>query len=145
MFREIVLNSLAYLGFFSVTDILRMSIVEYQLRFEAYQLRRAERHEELAMQAWYSQMVKSTKGSSKHPKPRFSRFDELYDREAEINKVRSQFEPDFEISQYSPIELKRKQNRLFAKRLAEFNELKKQGKIIPLSERRKEEANGSKL
>lgn len=124
---------------------MRMTLVEYRLRFEAYQLKRIERHEELAMQAWYNQTAKATKGSAKHPKPRFSKFEELFDREAEVNRIRSQFEPDFEISQYSPMELKRKQNALFAKRLAEFNELKKQGKIIPLSERRKEETNGTKL
>lgn len=113
-----------------------MTLVEYQLRMEAYQLKKVERQDEIAMQSWMNQVVKATTGK-KHPKPKFKKFEDFFDRQGSINQVREAFEPDYEISQMSPRELKKKQQDLFAKRLIEFNRLRKQGKIIPLNQRKK--------
>lgn len=116
-----------------------MTFVEYQLRLEAYQLKKVEQQENLALQAWMNQAVQATTGGKK-PKPKFKTFIDFFDREAQVDQVRSQYELDYKVSHLSKSDLNRRQGEVFAKRMREFNELKKQGKIIPLS-RRKEEMN----
>ena len=71
MYHEIVLNSLAYLGFSSMREIEKMTLNEYLIRMEAFQLQTIKRNEELAYQAWLNQQVQATTGSSKNPKPKF--------------------------------------------------------------------------
>lgn len=119
-----------------------MTLAEYELRMEAYSIKRIERQADLATQAWLSQQVQATTGSSKNPKPKYKRLTEFFDKQAAIDKVRSDFEPDYEISHMSKAELKRSRAEVFAKRLAEFEQLKKQGKIIPLSQRQGGEYGG---
>ena len=75
-----------------------MTLVEYELRMEAYQLKQVDRQNEIAQQAWMNQQVQAN-------------------------------------------ELKHTRAQVFAKRMAEFKRLKREGKIIPLSER-KEGAHG---
>ena len=135
-----MLNSLAYLGFSNMRDIERMTLVEYRLRLEAYQLKKTEQQENIALQAWMNQAVQATTGS-KNPKPKFKTFIDFFDREAQVDQVRSSFEPDYKVSHLSRPDLHRRQGEVIAKRMREFNELKKQGKIIPLNQR-KEETNG---
>lgn len=74
------------------------------------------------MQAFANQLVKSTKGSRKNPKPKYERFDQFFNEEKEIDKVRSSFEPDY-VSEAKD-ELSAEQ--VFAKRLAEFKKMKAQ-------------------
>lgn len=113
-----------------------MTLVEYQLRMEAYQLQRVAKQRDIFMQAFANQIVKSTKGKT-NPKPVYTKFEQLFNEEKEINKVRSAFEPDFVVERNEVPT----QQKIFAKRLAEFHRLKKAGRIIPLSERRKEGEN----
>ena len=117
-----------------------MTLVEYELRMEAYQLKQVDRQNEIAQQAWMNQQVQATTGI-KNPKPKFKRFDDFFDKKAIVDEVRSSYEPDYEISLMSKAELKRSRAQIFAKRMAEFQRLKREGKIIPLSER-KEGAHG---
>lgn len=117
-----------------------MTLVEYELRMEAYQLKQVDRQNEIAQQAWMNQQVQATTGS-KNPKLKFKTFDDFFDKKEIVDKVRSSYEPDYEISLMSKTELKHSRARIFAKRMAEFQRLKREGKIIPLSER-KEEAHG---
>ncbi|MCP8876509.1 hypothetical protein LOX59_00230 [Latilactobacillus curvatus] len=117
-----------------------MTMVEYQLRLEAYQLKKAEQQESIALQAWMNQAVQATTGGKK-PRPKFKSFTEFFDRQSEIDRVRSAFEADYKISHLSKADLRKRQGEVFAKRMREFSELKKQGKIIPL-DRRKEKMNG---
>ena len=140
MYHEIVLNSLAYLGFSSMREIEKMTLSEYLIRMEAFQLQTIKRNEELAYQAWLNQQVKATTGSPKNPKPKFKEFRKFFDSEKMIDEVRSSFEIDYIITS-NKAKLRTNEN-VFAQRLKEFKELKKQGKIIPWNERTQEERGG---
>lgn len=140
MYHEIVLNSLAYLGLVSIREIERMTFDEYLIRLEAFQLRTIKRNEELAYQAWLNQQVQATTGSSKNPKPKFRKFDQFFDTNKMIDEVRGNFESDYKATKKQNV-LQTNEN-LFAERLKEFRQLKKQGKIIPWSMRNEEERGG---
>lgn len=140
MYHEIVLNSLAYLGFSSMREIEKMTLNEYLIRMEAFQLQTIKRNEEIAYQAWLNQQVQATTGSPKNPKPKFKEFRKFFDSERMIDEVRSSFEIDY-ITTLDKAKLRTNEN-VFAQRLKEFKELKKQGKIIPWNERTKEERGG---
>lgn len=140
MYHEIVLNSLAYLGLVSMQEIEKMTFDEYLIRLEAFQLRTIKRNEELAYQAWLNQQVQATTGSSKNPKPKFRKFDQFFDTNKMIDEVRGNFEEDYKVTKKQ--NTLRTNENLFAERLKEFRQLKKQGKIIPWSMRTEEERGG---
>lgn len=140
MYHEIVLNSLAYLGLVSIREIEKMTFDEYLIRLEAFQLRTIKRNEELAYQAWLNQQVQATTGSSKNPKPKFRKFDQFFDTNKMIDEVRGNFEVDYKATKKQ--NTLRTNENLFAERLKEFRQLKKQGKIIPWSMRNEEERGG---
>lgn len=140
MYHEIVLNSLAYLGLVSMQEIEKMTFDEYLIRLEAFQLRTIKRNEELAYQAWLNQQVQATTGSSKNPKPKFRKFDQFFDTNKMIDEVRGNFEADYKATKKQ--NTLRTNENLFAERLKEFRQLKKQGKIIPWSMRNEEERGG---
>lgn len=140
MYHEIVLNSLAYLGLVSIREIEKMTFDEYLIRLEAFQLRTIKRNEELAYQAWLNQQVQATTGSSKNPKPKFRKFEQFFDTNKMIDEVRGNFEADYRATKKQ--NTLRTNENLFAERLKEFRQLKKQGKIIPWSMRTEEERGG---
>lgn len=140
MYHEIVLNSLAYLGLVSIREIEKMTFDEYLIRLEAFQLRTIKRNEELAYQAWLNQQVQATTGSSKNPKPKFRKFEQFFDTNKMIDEVRGNFEADYKATKKQ--NTLRTNENLFAERLKEFRQLKKQGKIIPWSMRTEEERGG---
>lgn len=140
MYHEIVLNSLAYLGLVSMREIEKMTFDEYLIRLEAFQLRTIKRNEELAYQAWLNQQVQATTGSSKNPKPKFRKFEQFFDANKMIDEVRGNFEADYKATKKQ--NTLRTNENLFAERLKEFRQLKKQGKIIPWSMRNEEERSG---
>lgn len=140
MYHEIVLNSLAYLGLVSIREIEKMTFDEYLIRLEAFQLRTIKRNEELAYQAWLNQQVQATTGSSKNPKPKFRKFDQFFDTNKMIDEVRGNFEENYRATKKQ--NTLRTNENLFAERLKEFRQLKKQGKIIPWSMRTEEERGG---
>ena len=140
MYHEIVLNSLAYLGLVSMREIEKMTFDEYLIRLEAFQLRTIKRNEELAYQAWLKQQVQATTGSSKNPKPKFRKFEQFFDANKMIDEVRGNFEADYKATKKQ--NTLRTNENLFAERLKEFRQLKKQGKIIPWSMRNEEERGG---
>lgn len=140
MYHEIVLNSLAYLGLVSMREIEKMTFDEYLIRLEAFQLRTIKRNEELAYQAWLNQQVQATTGSSKNPKPKFRKFEQFFDTNKMIDEVRGNFEADYKATKKQ--NTLRTNENLFAERLKEFRQLKKQGKIIPWSMRTEEERGG---
>lgn len=121
-------------------EIEKMTLNEYLIRTEAFQLQTIKRNEELAYQAWLNQQVQATTGSSKNPKPKFKEFRKFFDSEKLIDEVRSSFELDY-ITTSNEAKLRTNEN-VFAQRLKEFKELKKQGKIIPWNERTQEERGG---
>lgn len=107
-----------------------MTLAEYSIRMEAYQLQQVKRQEEIALQAFMNQSVKATKGT-KNPKPKFSKFNQFFNMQEEIDRVRAEYEPDY----VKKVETKRDTAEIFAKRVEEFKRLKKSGKIIPLNQR----------
>lgn len=123
-----MLNGLALLGFSNIEDVKRMTLREYQLRLEAYQIRRVNEQENLAILAWWIQSVQATKGSPKHPKPVFGEF-------------RDFFEADYKPHSHTTRVIDRA--KIFNRRLEEFKKLKAAGKIIPWKERGMK--NGGKL
>lgn len=96
-----------------------MTLVEYHLRMEAYQLKRVAEQRDIMMQAFANQLVKSTKGK-KNPDPKYTKFEQLFNEGEEIDKVRSNFEPDY----VSEVKDELSPERVFAKRLAEFKKIK---------------------
>ena len=136
-----MLNGLALLGFSNIEDIKRMTLREYQLRLEAYQIHRINEREDLASLAWQIQSVQATKGSSKHPKPAFEKFRDFFDTQRYIDQVRSDFETDYKPHSHTTRVIDRA--KIFNQRLEEFKKLKAAGKIIPWKERGMN--NGGKL
>lgn len=128
-----MLNGLALLGFSNIEYIKRMTLREYQLRLEAYQIRRVNEQESLATLAWQIQSVQATKGSSKHPKPVFEKFRDFFDTQKYIDQVRSDFEADYKTHSHTTRVIDRA--KIFNQRLEEFKKLKAAGKIIPWKER----------
>lgn len=118
-----------------------MTLSEYQLRLEAYQVHQVYEQENLAILAWWTQSVRATKGSAKHPKPVFEEFSDFFDIQKQVDQVRSSFEPDYKPHSHTTKAIDRA--KIFNQRLEEFKKLKAAGKIIPWEERRM--SNGGKL
>lgn len=115
------------MGFNSLADIADMTLAEYQLRMEAYGLRRVEADRRSIMSAFFAQVAKSTTGSSESPRPVYEHFSDLFDESSEIDRVRSAYEPG-----YKPTSSKAREqdiNQIIAKRYKRYEELKKQGKL----------------
>lgn len=92
-----------------------MTLREYQLRMEAYQLKKVDRQEELAIQAFFNQQIKATTGSAKHPKPKYPHLKDLFDREEEVAKI---------VEKYEGVKRPIKPGDIFAKRVAEWQKKK---------------------
>lgn len=120
-----MLNSLAYLGFSCISDIEDMTLNEYTLRMEAYQLQKVEKQEELALQAWLNRAVKATKGRGKNQSYYYKNFKQLYDAQKNKDEIRSQFEPGYISLNKQAQEAERK--KIMWHRLKEFYDRK--GKI----------------
>lgn len=100
-----------------------MTIAEYWLRLEAYQLKQAKNQEQLALQAWLNQAVKATRGNSKNPKPKYKTFKEFYDLEQINSDIRATFEGGTTQKQK-----KLGRNELIAKRYNEWQKIKNKKK-----------------
>ena len=105
-------------------EIETMTLPEYQLAMEAYAIKQTLRREDIAMQAWFNQTVQATKGSDKHPKPRYKNFKEFYNTEEQEDEIRSQFEPNYT----SKFITKKKEQQLIQERFEKLQELKQKRK-----------------
>lgn len=79
------------------------------------------------MSAFFAQVAKSTTGSAENPRPLYEHFSDLFDEQAEIDRVRGAYELD-----YKPISNKAREqdiNRIIAERYKRYEQLKKQGKL----------------
>ncbi len=97
-----------------------MTLAEYQLRMEAYSLQQIKIQERLHLQAFLNQTVQATKGSKKHPKPYYEKFEQFFNVQKMIDEVRSAYEPDY----IKQSEVKLTTADVFAKRVAEFKKIK---------------------
>lgn len=89
-----------------------MTQVEYEIRMEAYRLKSLDKERDIAMSAWFNQVVKATKG--KTGKPVYERFPDFFNHEKEETKIKQFFNP-----QYVPY------NEKGTKRLLEQERLRK--------------------
>lgn len=105
-------------------DIETMMLPEYQLAMEAYAIKQTLRREDIAIQAWFNQTVQATKGSDKHPKPRYKNFREFYNTEEQEDEIRAQFESDY-ISKFIT---KNREQQLIQERFEKLQELKQKRK-----------------
>ena len=62
---------------------------------EAHGLRRVEADRRAIMSAFFAQVAKSTTGSSENPRPLYEHFSDLFDEQAEIDRVRGAYEPNY--------------------------------------------------
>lgn len=138
MYHEIRLNALTYLGFHDLRDVDRMTLAEYQLRMESYQLKTLNRQEEMAIQAWLNQSVQATT-EGKHPRPKFKRFKDFFDRKRKEERIRERFEDPYRNDQTSNYD--GDPYTVFAKRYEEFNRLKAAGRIDPNAWKNQKEVN----
>lgn len=121
-----MLICLSRLGFHSIRDIETMTLREYYLRLEAYQLHEIDVQEKIALQAFYNQSVQETTGK-KHPRPKYRKFKQFFDREEQELAVRNVFADDtMGISEKAK---RHTQTELFMRRAQEFKKLREQGKI----------------
>lgn len=114
---------MAYLGFHSIEDVEDMGIAEYQLRMEAYNLKRVSEERDIALQAFLNQSVQATKGSAKHPVPKYKKFSQFFDYDKFVDDVRGQYEPDYQPTSKASAEKRRMD--LITKRWREYQKLKK--------------------
>lgn len=96
-----------------------MTLAEYELRTEAYQLQQVDKQRDIAFQSWMNQVAKSTTGSGDNIKAKYERFDDLFDYDYEKNRVLSLY------GDAKPMKSKQEQQKdnyaLFAKRVKEWN------------------------
>ena len=105
-----------------------MTLAEYNLRLEAYSLKMVETQNNLAMQAWFNQQVQATT-KGKHPKPKFKKFQDFFDREEAEQEVRERFSDSYSVPNKKPT--KKEVNDVFFKRYKEAIELQKSGQLDP--------------
>lgn len=105
-------------------QIEEMTLPEYQLAMEAYAIKRTLKREDIALQAWFNQTVQATKGSDKHPKPMYKKFDEFYNVSEQEDEIRARFEPDYT----SELTKKRQEQEIIQERFAKLQEIKRRRK-----------------
>lgn len=113
---------MAYLGFQNISDIEDMGIAEYQLRMEAYQLKRVGQERDIALQAFLNQSVQATKGSEKHPVPKYKKFSQFFDYDKFVDEIRGNYESDYQPVSKASAEKQRMD--LITKRWREFQKMK---------------------
>lgn len=96
-----------------------MTLSEFALKMEAYNLREVDHIEKIHAQAFLNQSVQATTGGKK-PKPVYDKFSKFYDTQKEIDKVRMKYEKDYKPKSNAVIE--RKQTDLINKADERFRE-----------------------
>lgn len=64
-----------------------MSLLEYSLRMEAFQLQQVDKHNELHLQAWLNNAAGATKEQGKKHVPVFKSYKDFFDYEKELKEV----------------------------------------------------------
>ena len=70
-----------------MTEIKRMSLAEYRIRMKAYKLRRLDRENEIAYQAWLNREVQARRKRGKNTVFFYKRFGEFFDFEEKENMI----------------------------------------------------------
>lgn len=83
------------LGVRNREEFERMTLSEFFLQVEAYNLRKVDEIEMLHLQAFLNQTVQATTGSKKNPKPKYQSFKDFYDAQEKEEEIRKRFEKDY--------------------------------------------------
>lgn len=103
-----------------------MTLSEYYLRLEAYQLHELNEREKLATLAWFNQTVQATTGQKK-PRPKYTKFKQFFDRKEQELAIRNTFADDsFGISEKAQ---RHSSAEIFMRKIKEFKRLKAAGRI----------------
>lgn len=70
-----------------------MTLAEYELRMESYELKNVNKRLDMATQAFFNANVQAVDNDGK---PIYKNFDDFYDYVSAINDVRSKYEPNYE-------------------------------------------------
>lgn len=101
-----------------------MTLSEYFLRLEAYQIKKVDMQENMAMQAWQNQAVQATTGSSKHPRPKYKNFEDFFNTIAAENKVHRYFNQDYVAPVESEQERQLSEQELIFKRYEKLQKIR---------------------
>lgn len=83
------MNCFRYLGFKSLAEVDRLTIPEYELLMEAYQLNQVDEDRKIHWQAFLNFAVQAKKKAGKHKtRPVYNSFGKFYDYEKELTNVR---------------------------------------------------------
>ncbi len=96
-----------------------MTIAEYELRMEAYNLQRVEQQYDAATLAW---MSRNAQAFDKDGNAVFKDFNEFFDRQNAIDQVRSSFEPNYQPETKNKKKRASKQD-IMLKRIKEYQKL----------------------
>lgn len=80
-----------------------MTLAEYELRMESYELKIAKKRLDMATQAFFNANIQATDDDGKSV---YDSFDDFYDYISAVNKVRSKYEPT-----YVPIKKAKKKSK----------------------------------
>lgn len=84
------LNCFRYLGFKSLAEVDRLTIPEYELLMESYQLKCVDEERQTHWQAFLNFAVQAKRKVGKRKeKPVYSRFDKFFDYEKELKKIKN--------------------------------------------------------
>lgn len=96
----------------SYLEASRTTLKEFQTYNLAYAIKQEDARHNAAIQAWFNQTVKATKGSGKSTKSAYKNFKDFYDHEKEFNNILS---PNIEKKKLTLAD----KNRLINKRIKE--------------------------
>lgn len=85
-----------------------MTLAEYELRMESFQLKQVLKMQELALQAWFNTTVQSLEDDGKTPK--YRNFEQFFDIQKKIDEIRVQFETSYQPVTASREEIERQIN-----------------------------------
>lgn len=71
----------------SYLEASRVTLVEYQTYNKAYAIQLEEKNHLSAIQAWFNQSVKATKGSAKNRQPLYRRFEDFYNHQSHFEAI----------------------------------------------------------
>lgn len=122
-----VVDCLRYFNINDMYQIETMTISEYYTRLEAYQLKQIDIQRDLALQSWFNQSVQATTGSSKNPKPKYTKFDKFFDAKMQEDKIRSFYDPNYKPITFNENEKQEQRAKLFVKRQKAWEKMQKKG------------------
>lgn len=93
-----------------------MTLAEYELRMEAYELKEAAKQQDMALQAWYNTTVQSCDDNGK---PVYKTFTQFFNVVDQINRIRSKYEANYQPIK-TPVSEAQTQQQILVERIREF-------------------------